>query len=300
MELILWSALGVAQSFYPLKVISFVVMGNHIHIIALVEDPTTVEGFMERFKCETAHAINRLLGRRQVTVWCEGYDSPTILTLDDLIEKLAYVYANPVRAHRTSSISRYRGQSSWAMFTSGEVTREVKRIRRTFLAPIMQGRVSVSERIHEASVVERQAKEVLSFTLSPDAWMIAFPGQSTPAAINEKLLKRLKEIESEMAIVRERDLITLPSETAEATQPIDTPYVPETFGRRMWCICRDVALKVAFISLIKSLREKARKVRLQWLQGNTSEVFPPGLFPTSYPILANLPSGYLRRSLALS
>ena len=46
-------------------------------------------GFMERFKCETAHAVNRLLGRRQVTVWCKGYDSPVILTLDDLVEKLA-------------------------------------------------------------------------------------------------------------------------------------------------------------------------------------------------------------------
>jgi REP element-mobilizing transposase RayT len=142
MELILWSALGVAQSLYPVKILSFVVMGNHIHIIALVEDPATVESFMERFKCETAHAINRLLGRRQVTVWCEGYDSPVILTLDDLVEKLAYVYANPVQAHRAASIARYQGVSSWAMFTSGNLTREVKRIRRTFLGPVVTGNVS--------------------------------------------------------------------------------------------------------------------------------------------------------------
>ena len=84
MELILWSALAVAQSLYPLKVIAFVIMGNHIHIIVLIEDPTSVESF----KCETGHAVNRLLGRRQVTVWCQGYDSPAILTLDDLVEKM--------------------------------------------------------------------------------------------------------------------------------------------------------------------------------------------------------------------
>ncbi len=101
MESILWSALAVAQTLNKVKVISFVVMGNHVHIIALVEDPTDVESFMERFKCETVHAVNRLMGRRQVSVWCEGYDSPTILTLEDLIEKMAYVYGNPVRAHRT-------------------------------------------------------------------------------------------------------------------------------------------------------------------------------------------------------
>jgi REP element-mobilizing transposase RayT len=109
MEMILWSALVVAQNLHPIKVIGFVVMGNHVHIIALVEDPTDVESFMERFKCESAHAINRLLGRRQVTVWCEGYHSPPILTLDDLVERVAYVYANPVRAHRTDSIPPMHG-----------------------------------------------------------------------------------------------------------------------------------------------------------------------------------------------
>jgi REP element-mobilizing transposase RayT len=86
MEKMLWSALAVAQNLYPLKVIAFVVMGNHIHLIVLVEDPEVVESFLERFKCETAHAVNRLLGRRQVSVWCEGYDSPTILTLDNLVD----------------------------------------------------------------------------------------------------------------------------------------------------------------------------------------------------------------------
>ncbi len=79
LELLLWSALTVAYNHHPIRIIAFVVMGNHLHLIALVEDPVQIESFMERFKCETAHAVNRLLGRRQVTVWCEGYDSPTIL-----------------------------------------------------------------------------------------------------------------------------------------------------------------------------------------------------------------------------
>jgi len=39
------------------------------------------------------------MGRRQVTVWCEGYHSPAILTESDLIDKIAYVYAKPMRAH---------------------------------------------------------------------------------------------------------------------------------------------------------------------------------------------------------
>jgi REP element-mobilizing transposase RayT len=297
MELILWSALGVAQSLYPVKIIAFVVMGNHIHIIALVEDPTTVESFMERFKCETAHAINRLRGRRQITVWCEGYDSPVILTIDDLVEKLAYVYANPVRAHRASSIEKYQGVSSWRMLTSGEAVREVKRIRRTFLAPIATGKVSAAVRLQEASLVENQVTERLTFTLSPNAWTLAFPQQMTPNKLKERVSRRVREIEAEMASIRQKKGIPLPSEFEVSSQPIDIPYQPKRFGRRMWCICSDISLRIAFISFIKNLREKARKVRLEWLRGNCAEPFPIGLFPPTQPMLANVLPAYFRRSL---
>jgi hypothetical protein len=34
MEMILWSALALAQDSHNLKIISFVIMGNHMHIIA--------------------------------------------------------------------------------------------------------------------------------------------------------------------------------------------------------------------------------------------------------------------------
>jgi len=187
------------------------VMGNHIHIIALVEDPTTIESFMERFKCETAHAINRLLGRRQVTVWCEGYDSPVILTIDDLVEKLSYASANPVRAHRAASIGEYQGISSWGMFTSGQAVREVKRIRRAFLAPIAKGKVSTAVRLQEASLVESQATESLTFALSPHAWTSAFPHQMTPERLNERVSRRVQEIEAEMACIRKKEGIPLPS-----------------------------------------------------------------------------------------
>jgi REP element-mobilizing transposase RayT len=300
MEFILWSALAVAQNHYPVKIIAFVVMGNHIHIIALVEDPTMVESFMERFKCETAHAVNRLLARRQVTVWCEGYDSPVILTLDDLVEKLAYVYANPARAYRAASISTYKGVSSWGMLTSGEASREVKRIRRTFLGPVATGRVSASVRRQEAAAVENQATEKATFTLSPNAWTTAFPSQATQEQLNERLLARVQEIEHEVAVIREQQRVSLPSDSELASQPIDTPYVPTTFGRRMWCICRDIPLRIAFISFIKRLRSKAKKVRLRWLQGDRSRSFPTGLFPPSQPILANLLPAYFRRSIAVT
>ena len=298
MEMILWSALAVAQSLHPIKVISLIVMGNHVHLIVLVEDPTQVESFMERFKCETSHAVNRLMGRRQVTVWCAGYHHPPILLLKNLIEKMAYVYANPVRAHLTDSIDNYRGVSSWEMFKSGNLSREVLRIRRNFITPLPKGHLSPAEHRREAAQVRALAKETYTFTITPDAWTTAFPNQMTTDEFNQRVLKRIKEIEQEMMDAREKTDIALPEKHEIETRPIDTPYSPKTFGRRMWCICSDIPLRKLFITFVKDLREERREVRLAWARGDFSIPFPPGLFPSCPPMLANILPAFFKQAIS--
>lgn len=273
-------------------------MGNHVHIVALVEDPTDVESFMERFKCETGHAVNQLMGRRQVSVWCEGYDSPAILTLADLINKIAYVYANPALAHRTDSINKYKGVSSWKMFSSATLSQEVPRIRRPLLARLPKGVLSPAEQKREAERVRVMAKESLTFTLSPDAWTVAFPGQMTTEQFNQKVITRIKEIEEEMAAVRKMKRITLPSEYQVVTQQMDIPYSPQKFSRRMWCICGHIPTRIAFIRFIKQLRTAGRAARLAWVQGDLRAPFPVGLFPPCQPILASILPAFLRRAIS--
>ena len=297
MEMILWSALAVAQNLYPIKILAFVMMGNHLHLIVLVEDPEMLESFMERFKCETAHAVNRLLGRRQVTVWCEGYDSPAILTVDDLVEKMAYVYANPVRAHLSDSIRTYYGVSSWNMFASGQTSKEIRRIRRPFIQPLPKGKLSPRQQKQLAAVAEEKAEEALEFILTPNAWTIAFPNYESVEHFNQRVQLRLLQIEAEMAAERQAKQATLPSAVAVLTQPINTHYLPQKFGRRMWCICGDVTLRIAFIKFIKELRKKSQLVRKLWKCGNRSEPFPIGLFPPCQPVLANLLPAFIRRSI---
>ncbi len=292
----MWSALTVAYNLHPIKIIAFVVMGNHVHLIVLVEDPSELESFMERFKCETAHAVNRLLGRRQVTVWCEGYDSPAILTPADLVEKLAYVYANPVRAHLTDSIENYLGVSSWKMFSSEQHDKATKRIRRNFLTPLPKKSISPSQQEQFASVVQAQSTEEISFKLHPTAWTVAFPYYPSQAELHQKVIDRVREIEQEMALVRAEKVISIPSAANAITRSMHRTYSPKTFGRRMWCISGDIPLRIAFIRFIKTLRKKAYEVRQQWIRGNWTEPFPPGLFPPCIPPLANLLPQFVRRA----
>ena len=115
---------------------------------------------------------------------------------------------------------------------------------------------------------------------------------------NDKVLTRIREIEQEMAAEREKARIILPIEYQITTEPMDTPYSPTTFGRRMWCICGNIPIRIAFIAFIKQLVLQARDIRLAWARGDFSRPFPPGLFPPCPPRLANLMPTFLKRAIA--
>ena len=83
----IWGILARAQSIHKVRICHFVFMSNHFHLLMVIEDPQAIPGFMCSVKTETAHMINKLLGRRQRTVWQDGYDSPLLLDAETVIEK---------------------------------------------------------------------------------------------------------------------------------------------------------------------------------------------------------------------
>jgi hypothetical protein len=89
------------------------------------------------------------------------------------------------------------------MFTSGALSKQALRIRRPFIQPLPKGVLSPSEQKRYAAHGAELAKETLTFTLTPDAWTVAFPNQMTIEQFNGKVLRRIREIEQEMAAVRE-------------------------------------------------------------------------------------------------
>ena len=89
-NMLICSALARAQKLYPVKIICFVVQANHVHMLIRVCDPQIVSRFIGYFKAESANYLNRLLNRRQRTVWEERFDSPIVLDLDKALQIFAY------------------------------------------------------------------------------------------------------------------------------------------------------------------------------------------------------------------
>ena len=69
-ESIIKTCLARASALYPVRICHVIVEATHVHMIIVVMDPDHVSEFFRYFKAESAHMINRLLGRNKRTV-CE-------------------------------------------------------------------------------------------------------------------------------------------------------------------------------------------------------------------------------------
>jgi hypothetical protein len=283
------SCLAAACGLYPVKICHIIVEATHIRLVLVVINPDHVEAFFRHFKTESAHMINGLLGRNKRTLWCEGYDSPIVLTPTRALIAVAYLYANPAKDNLETSIDRYPGFSSWKMFQSGKVTRHWKRLRRPQFTAITRDANNFRGYSKRAEEILASSNEIQTFTLEPNAWMEAF-GYHLPEEqrkLNEDLVARIRLLEDRAEKKRVREKKSVFGRERLLAQVFDTSYRPKRKGRRMWCLSEKRSVRVEFIRFFKALMQKARAVREKWKLGDVTVPYPPGLYPPSMPKLAN-------------
>ncbi len=136
MNILICSALARAQRLYPIRIICFVVQANHVHLLIRVTNPEEVSSFIRYFKAESAHYLNRLLNRRQRTVWAERFDSPAVLDIDKALELFAYCSLNPVKDGLVGSMREYPGVASYPFLMKGQDSIPAKSIPRDRVTPL--------------------------------------------------------------------------------------------------------------------------------------------------------------------
>jgi REP element-mobilizing transposase RayT len=295
MNLTIQAMMARAQRLFPVTISHFIVMGNHIHLLVSARSPEDLSGFMNLYKTDIAHVVNKLRGRRQRTVWKRGFDTATILTLDDVVEKIVYIYTNPQQANLEKTIEAYPGVSSWQMYMAGEKEREFPALRRSHYQKIEGGRISRRGQRALAEELKELTRERVSLHLDPDAWMESF-GVKDPeerANINRRIQFLVREKEESLERIRIREGKGVVGRDPLIDMPLDYEFTPKKFSKRMWCICRDIPKRIEFILFIKGLIKKARDVRERWRVGDFSVPFPLGLHPPRMHRRGNLLPGYL-------
>ena len=166
---IIKSCLVAAQALHPVTICHLLVEATHVHMLLVVNNPDDVPDFIRCFKTESAHMLNRLLGRQKRTVWCEGDDSPQGLTPVRALICIAYAYANPAKDNLERTIDRYPGFSTWKMFQTEQTTKCWKRLRRPQFRTLARDSHSLRGYTKEAERLLAETDEECEFVIEPNA-----------------------------------------------------------------------------------------------------------------------------------
>ena len=289
MNFIIWGILARAKTLYRVKVCHFVFMYNHFHMLMVVDDPEAVSSFVGYVKAETAHAVNRLLGRQQRTIWQDGFDSPLLLSAEVTKKYIKYLYLNPAKANLVESISDYPGVSSWEMFSKERHVVKAAKVKRSDIKPLDTPAVTINEQKRLLEALKEKNFHEHDFVLEPYAWMDCFveTRDSSREAMKEELLSGINEREEEYHQERKAARRFVMGPTKLRRQSILVAYTPDKRTPRMICLCVSKERRARFIEHYRGLCAFARKVYLSWKKGDFRLKIPPGLFPPRAPSLVS-------------
>lgn len=291
MRLIIEGLLARAKELYPVIIGDLIVMGNHIHMFLVVLDPGVFDLFIRYFKTESAHVINALKGELKGTIWEEGYDAPPILTMNDLIRKSIYIYTNPQRANLVRTIEEYPNLSTWRLLKTGcSAELSTKRIRRLAVTALPAHEMSIGQTRRYSKDFENRLKDNLTLNLNPKACFEVLKSRSELSydEYRRQVIDGVRQEEARLEEKREEEKRPVLGNLALISQSILRKHTPSKFGRRMICICSDIALRIAYIKRYRAYCEQYCEVYRAWQAGDRSRVFPPGFFPPGIRPTASL------------
>ena len=288
MNILLWSALARAIRLYPVQLIAVTMEANHIHMVIRVIDPKAASQFVGYFKSESAHHLNRLLGRQGRTVWAERFDNPILLDYQKALDVFSYVVLNPVKDGLVESISEYPGVSSYPYLRDGVSEVPVKLIPKSAVGPLKDPSKPFKEDDDLVKFFYSDQFPAASVRLEPEALIAAFPelGGMNDAQARQFLMSRLESAEIAFKEQRGNSATSGPYRLTRAS--IFAPHIPLKNGRRMICLSSFKKLRKEFICQFRILCGQCKEVFERWKLGYTNIPFPPGMFAPPFPRLANM------------
>ena len=170
---VIYGIMAKASEKYPdITICHYLWMRNHYHLLIVTNgNPAEVAGFMNVLDGEIAKAVVKFLGDRNVKVWAQRYNCLRFLTPDVVVEKIAYLYLNPVDSNLVDKACRWPGVSSYSIG-------QEKVIECEYLKP------SKLQRLKNEKITRSMDKELIkqsgngskhNLVVKPNAWVECFP-----------------------------------------------------------------------------------------------------------------------------
>ena len=113
LELVILGYLARYQKMYKVKIYGFIIMGNHLHLLAAFPEGNKSQ-FMRSFGAITAKAVIWNVPEHGAQkVWARRYASQAVLDEDAVLGRFTYLANNPISSGLCSNISEYISYNSF-------------------------------------------------------------------------------------------------------------------------------------------------------------------------------------------
>ena len=281
-ELLIGGILARTQEMYLGIIVNAVVfMGNHFHMIVTIDtNPATLSSFMGYLQGELSGLIHRLTGVCNKRLWATKFKATELLTPEIVMEKLNYIYSNPVASNLVESIEDWEGFSSWHELNDGE-TRSFRWISDSLIENRLPKDQFTDKTI--SSLVESISNiggGPRPFQCDSFFWKRCFKESKNKSDImlKQELLASIKESEDKYREAREANGFPVMGANKLRYQSIYKNYKSREFGNTPTCesTCQDAARQ--FRAAYNAFKEACFRTYEAWKKGMFELLLPPGAF----------------------
>lgn len=292
---LLKSALARVQRDNKVTLCHFIFNGSHCHIIIVVKDAHQCMLFYSELMKKITDISKRLLGLNYLNLWEKRPMVAHLAEPNTVIERIAYLYANPALDSLVNSIAEFPGLSSYREFLCAntleyQYTHKTHWIRLPSI-PII-GRKSLNKYIQEKLIrklVEDNKKRKELLVVCPNAWMKCFSYDNKAVEeLNIAIKEAIKAKESKARQRRKKEKKALLGKQALRNQGFMKAHRPKKYSSNVFIICYCKDLRVKLIKAHEAFRARCRYCYEQYVKGNFTVTWPPEAFKPPLPPLVCL------------
>ena len=266
---------------------NFVEMNNHAHQHCIPNEPEQQAKFYMEYQKKVTDTVRRLTKRSRLTLW-EGRPSVMRLAeLEDAVQRLVYIFLNPVKANLVNSIDEYPGLSTWKAFTTCEASVDAEVRLKAYWTPVSHleslppgNRLSPAcDKATAARLRESSDSVEYDLVIKPLAWLKIF-GVTDPSQIERIRQRVISEVyarEAKLTKERVEEGRGVMGAQRLRHQEYLKPHTPRKKERKIFLICGNHSLRLTLIKVFQDIFAACHKCYLALKTGIPHE-WPPGTF----------------------
>jgi hypothetical protein len=242
---------------------------------------------------KTTDSTRALLGEKELRMWEDRAGVAMIASMDDLVDRTAYLYANPAKAGLVDKIDDFPGFSTWQEFISCPAHIDATIIRtvrwhRVENLPVLPAHRQLSiEKAEELTAELLGAGQGLEYQIKIKPFSICKGyGIADPVDLEEyrqRVIAEVRAREERYRNERRKAGQSIIGSERLQQQQFMAKHTPKARTRKIFLLCMQKEHRIALLELFDKICEQCRECLEQAKRGATAN-WPPGiLHPTRTP-----------------